>query len=269
MTLCVDPAISYLKEYGYSVIRLPRRDFPPLQILAGNGGDLNSLGELATVMVPGPNAKLPPIRTDNPAAAISGKRTSDLSLGIGLSIIGSVISAMGGGKLGLDAKYKHAKSLAFEFADVKADEVRIAELDQFLSASDINPASKYVGSLLEADEIYVVTSIIKSTKFNVEAKNSNGTEVEVNIPEIKEVVGGNVKVSASAERASKVTYEGNVPLVFGFQAVKLFYENGHYQTVEPLEAGEIATRALSQAKLPAGVKAFSSEGPFARVKAME
>jgi hypothetical protein len=53
--------------------------------------------------------------------------------------------------------------------------------------------------------------------------------------------------------------------VFGFQAVQLFYDNGHYTAFEPIGAGEMAARALSKAKLPTGVKAFSSRAAFARL----
>jgi len=79
---------------------------------------------------------------------ITGQRTNDLSIGLGLSIIGSIVGAMGGNKLGLEAKYKQAKTVAFEFVEVLANEVEIAALDQFLGASDINPASTHVGHRL-------------------------------------------------------------------------------------------------------------------------
>ena len=265
MTWCSDPAITYLKEYGYSVLRLPRADYPPLQILARDGSDLVPVGLVTTVMVPGADVQVPKVRTDTPAASINGQKTSDISLSIGLDILGTVIGAMGGGKLGLEAKYERARSVAFEFTEVMEDKVQIAELDQYLGGSDINPRSVHMRTLLEADEIYVVTSTLKSSKVSVEAKSKSGGSLDVSIPEIKEVVGGKVKVSGSAERASKVTFEGSVQLVFGFQAVKLFYENGRYTAFEPLGAGEMASRALSRATLPNRVRAFTAGGPFARV----
>jgi len=79
----------------------------------------------------------------------------------------------------------------------------------------------------------------------------------VSVPEIKGVVGGNVKVGAKSERASKLTYEGSLPLVFGFQAVRLFYEKGRYQRFEVLGGGAALERAPEPAVL--------GEGPFVRM----
>src|SRR5688500_2678671 len=129
MAMCKDPFLEYLRQFGYSVLRLPRRDFQPLQILVRSGNDLTPLGELATVMVPRSGAVLPPLNRDAPAASISGQRTSELSLGVGLHVLGGVVGAMGGGSLGLDAKYGQARSIAFEFSDVLVDSVEIAQLD--------------------------------------------------------------------------------------------------------------------------------------------
>lgn len=262
--MCNDPIVGYLKAVGYNVIRLPRRDFKPLQILTRQGKDLVNLGDLTTVLVAGANAQNPVTKVDEPTTTISGKTTNKLSLGVGLSILGSFLGAMGGGKLGLEAKYNSAKSLTFEFSDVLRDSVQIADLDQFLGASDVNPNSRHVGDLLEADAIYVVSETIKSRKFTVEAQGSRDGEAAVEVPEIQEIVGAKVKVSAAASRASKLTYESAEPLVFGFQAIRLYYDEGRYTAFEPLPSGEIAARALESA-LPARVHAFESESTFARL----
>jgi hypothetical protein len=243
---CNDPFITYLKTFGYNTIRLPKADFRPLQLLARQGKDLDRLGDLATVLQTGNNIPLPPISTDVRAANISGQRTSDLSIGLGLSILGSVLGAMGGSKLGLDVAYKQARSVAFEFQDVLEDRIEVAKLDQFLADADVNPFSRHVAQLLEADDLYVTTAAIKSTKFTVAAKQSNGAALEVSVPVIQEIVGGNVKVSGQSEVTSQITYEGAIPLVFGFQAVQLFYDQGQYSRFKPLPTGGIAARDLAQ-----------------------
>ena len=45
--LCSDPFLSYLKSYGYSVIRLPRLDIAPLQLLVQQGRNLDRLGDVS------------------------------------------------------------------------------------------------------------------------------------------------------------------------------------------------------------------------------
>jgi hypothetical protein len=255
---CRDPYLASLKEFGYNVIRLPKADIKPLQILTKRGRDLDRLGDLADILVAGPTSSLPQIAENTPAANISGKRTSELSLGLGLSILGTIIGAMGGSKLGLDAKYEQASTVTFEFQDILEDKVEVTEVDQFLGGADINPSSVYVADLLLSDQVFTTTATIKSTKFTVEAKKSDGTSLELNVPVVQQVVGADVTVSAEAETSSKVTYEGKVPLVFGFQAVQLFYHDGVYTAFEPTET---AMRDLERAPRD-GAQRLMTESPF-------
>ncbi len=261
---CTDPAITYLKSYGYSVVRLPKPDIRPLQILADQGSDLDRLGDLSTVLK-SKTIAMPAVSSDNPAPTISGKRTSNLSSGIGLSILGNVIGAMGGSSLGLDLKYSSADTVAFEFIDVLENNIQVAQLDQFLGDADIDPSSRYVRELLESDDIYVITDTIKSKKLTVAAQASGGASVALQVPAIQGIVGGNIAVSASATASGTLTYEGKVPLVFGFQAVRVFYQDGHYTSFEPLPPGGVALRALQNVPSD-GTAKFVSAGPFARLR---
>lgn len=258
---CKDPFLVYLKQFGYNAIRLPKADVRPLQLLAKDGKEFNRLGEIHNLLVAGNSVSLPKLLENIPTASISGQRTGDLSLGIGLSILGNIIGAMGGSKLGLDTKYQHAKSVSFEFQNVLEDSVEIVELDKYLGDADVNPFSRYVAELLEADDLFVTTATIKSTKFTVEARKSDGNSLELTIPEIQEVVGGNVKVSGSSSVSSKISYESPIPLVFGFQAVRLYYENGSYTVLEPVAAGAAAMKALDNAPSD-GASRLMTDGPF-------
>ena len=257
-----DPFLTYLKSFGYSVIRLPRTDIQPLQLLVKEDTRLTRLGDLVTILKPGSSVALPRIKENLPAPNVSGERTRDLSIGVGLSILGSVIGAMGGSKLGLDVGYKSAKTATFEFADVIEDRVDLADVDQYLTDADISPFSSHAAKLLEADSVYVLTSTIKSRKFIVQAKEANGVPIEVKIPEIQHLVGGSVKVSTAKDATSKIAYEGAQPLVFGFQAARLFYENGRYTAFKAMAPGEGALERRT-----VGADYLVTESPFVRLDA--
>jgi len=229
-----------------------------------SGKDLDRLGDLPTLLVAGSQVSLPAINADDPTATISGERTGELGLGVGLTILGNIIGAMGGSKLGLDTAYKQAKSIAFEFQDVLEDKVSLAELDMYLGQADVNPFSRYVAELLESDEVYVTVATIKSKKFVVEAKASSTSSLAVQVPVIQQVVGGNVQVSLQSGSTSKVVYEGKIPLVFGFQAVRLYYENGHYTAFRVLQPGDAAMRALGQVD-DDGADRLMTDGLFIRL----
>jgi hypothetical protein len=260
--MCRDPFLNYLKEYGYNVVRLPKADVRPLQMLSRQGRDLDRLGDLTTVLAPGEHVALPDISENTTAANISGRRTSDLSFGIGLSVLGNIIGAMGGSKLGLDVRYRQASSIAFEFHDVLEDKVEVAALDRFLADADVDPFSRHVADLLEADQIYVTTSTIKSNKFTVQARKSDGTELSLEVPVVQQLVGANVKVSGDEETASNLTYEGKMSLVFGFQAWRLFYYEGRYHTSE--YAGDLGSMRGPDQVAADGARRLVTESPFVR-----
>jgi hypothetical protein len=259
-----DPFLTYLKSFGYSVVRLPRTDIHPLQVMVKEDTRLSRLGDLSAILKPGAQIALPTVKENVAAASISGERTRDLSIGVGLTILGSVIGAMGGSKMGLDVGYKQAKTATFEFADVLEDRVDLIDVDQYLTDADISAFSNHVAQLLEADAVFVTTSIIKTRKFIVEAKDSSGATIDVQVPEIQGAVGGSVKVSTAGGGSSKVVYEGAVPLVFGFQAARLFYEHGRYTAFRASVPGE---NALETVTSPGDRRAeyLVTESPFVRL----
>jgi len=260
-----DPVISYLKSYGYSSIRLPKADIHPLQILLRQGNTYDRLGDLATVLVPGATVTIPKLLENQQAANINGQQSGNLKFGVGLSLLGNIIGAMGGSKLGLDVAYQQAKFISFEFTDVLEDKVEIAALDQFLTDADVNPNSRYVTQMLEADRIYVTTAVIKSKVFTVQSKQSQSTSVALDVPVIQQAVGANVKVSQDSTLDSKIHFEGSIPLAFGFQAVRLFYDDGRYTTLDPEKAGGAAMKALGQIPDDNRVRLLT-ESPFVGLK---
>jgi hypothetical protein len=242
---CSDPYLTYLKRFGYNVVRLPRADVRPGQLLTRNGRDLTRLGELADLLA-AEGVPAPPVLADQPAANLSGQQTGDLTLGIGLSLLGTIIGALGGSKLGLDATYARARAVVFQFEDVREDRLELLKLDAFLGAADVNPRSAHARELLFADEVYVTTATIKSSRFTVDARDAGQRGLELSIPEIQQAVGGNVRVSGGGATSGRVTYEGALPLVFGFQAVQLDYEGGRYQRFKATRAGDVALEAVQQ-----------------------
>ena len=261
--LCSDPAISYLKDFGYSVLRLPRRDFAPLQMLATGHKGLDPMGALGTVMTGG--GALPALKIDEAAANVSGQRTSELSIGVGLSILGSILGAMGGGKIGLEAAYKGARKVTFEFNDVLRDSLEIAVLDKYLGRSDVDPASVHMGTLLESDNIYIVTATLKSRKFTIDAKADRNASAGLDLPALQKLVGAKVKIALAAGSANALVYESIEPLVFGFQAVRLYFDDGHYSAFEPLSPGDTAARDIRLSKRPQGVTLYETRGAFVGV----
>ncbi len=261
---CSDPFVNALKSAGYNMVRLPKADIRPMQLLYKNGDLLERLGAVTKLLTAGENIAVPSMTIDVQAANISGQRTSDMKIGLGLSLLGTVIGAMGGSSLGLETEYKNAKTAAFEFYDVLEDRIEVVDLDQYLGDADINPASVYVSKLLEADKLFITTAVIKSTKFTFEAKDSSGSGISLNVPAIQGIVSGNVKVGTESSATSKLTYEGRIPLIFGFQAVQIYYEDGQYTSIKP-STGVTMKSVGGLQPLAGGRERFISDDTFVRL----
>lgn len=237
---CSDSAIAYLKSIGYNVILQPREGFVPLMLLGLSGKTLSVEGALDGVM----SAPTPlPTVTSVQAANVNGNRSSDLKVDVGLALLGNLISALGGNKIGIDAGYRRAKTVQFEFTDVTLDGIQRTQLDLFLTNASLM-AGRAVTQLFEADKIYVVTSVLKSKKILVDAKDTAGVNVGADVPVIANAVGGNIKVGLENNASTKVLYEGQTPMPFGFQAVQLEYENGVYLTYRDLANPRVVAKGL-------------------------
>lgn len=257
-----DPILTTLKDFSYNVVRIPRTGIRPLQLLVKRGNDLTFLGEITELFRPG-GVPVPALGPDEQAAFINGKRSRDLELSVGLSLLGGIIGAMTGTKLDVGVGYKRAKAVAFEFNDVKQSQISQIQLSRFLTAATIDSSAGPPARMLEEDQVYVITSTIKSTKFTTEATAAGGVAVNVDVPVIQQIVGGRAQVNTAGTSQAKVTYEGAAPLIFGFQAVRLEFEGGRLIGLKQVKSDEGALRALE-----AEYEMLELDSPFANLKGL-
>ncbi|HEX6212997.1 MAG TPA: hypothetical protein VF136_19615 [Methylomirabilota bacterium] len=265
-----DQSITFLRSFGYSVFRFPRASAQPLELMHRDGKDLTRLGTVTQLVSPG-SVPVPTVRRDDrPGIDIEGRETSAINVGIGLSMLGSFIGALGGSSLGLQAGFTRARTVTFTYAGVMEDSVDVLAVEQFVKAGTLSPLipSGTLEKLLD-DEIYVVTSVLKTARIAVSAQGEAGNSIQLDVPVIQQAVGGNLKVDASGGLASKVTFEGATPIAFALQAVQLvFDESGEFLTTEQLPAGDAAARAAGRAAAASGRRGpvfLESRGAFVRV----
>jgi hypothetical protein len=241
-----DQSITFLRSQGYSVFRFPRASAQPLELMHREGKDLTRLGMITDLVTPG-EQPAPDVRKDaNPGIDIEGKETSKINVAIGLSILGSFIGALGGGKLGLDVAFNKARTITFQYAGVIEDVVDVLALEKFVKAGRIGPhiPAGTLEKLLD-DEVYVVTSVLKTKKIIVAAQGETGTTTKVDVPIIQQAVGAKVDVGLAGTHQARVAFEGDVPVAFAFQAVQLvFDDSGEFLTTQQLPAGDAAARGL-------------------------
>jgi hypothetical protein len=263
-----DQSITFLKRFGYSVFRVPRLSAQPLELLHRNGKDLTRLGSVTDLIVGG---SVPPPavhRDDQPGVDIEGTESSKVNVNIGVNILGSFIGALGGGNLGLQAGFNRAKSVTFKYAAVREDSIDVLLLEQFIRAGEINQhvPSGTIEKLID-DEVFAITSILKTNKISVSAQGEAGTAVQLDVPVIQQAVGANIKIGSEGTITSNVTFEGAIAIPFAFQAVQLvFHESGEFLTTEQLPAGDAAARALGRETAGTPSRVFlDAAGAFVRL----
>lgn len=225
MGICVDSSTKYLKKLGYNVVRLPREGISPLQLIGVQNDQTLALGTLRQ-LVASSAQPLPEIQKDEKVTGIEGQRSSDLSAAIGLNVLGGIIGAMGG-NLGVDVSYKSAKTITFQYASVLGDSISPLDAGNYLRDAEVDAKNKILEQyVLGKGRLYLIVRTIKSTKFHVEAKDSSGGGVRLDVPLVQQIVGGNVEVKAESNESTAVTYEGKVPLVFGFQCLDVGVRDG-------------------------------------------
>lgn len=250
--LCKDPLVDTLQEFGYNLVRLPRTNLAPLLILVREQRDLEVFGGLGDVL--GAGAELPAVTRDVAVASLAGKRakSSAVALDVGLGFLGAVLTAVGGSSLGLDLAFGNASTVTFEFHDPLQDEIRLVDLDRVLSANEPGPETPQLARLIASHRIFVTTATLKCRKFSVEARSSTGGEVGIDASRIHPVVGGALEVKTDRAETSTLVYEGDAPLVFGFQAVRLRYGmRGRFRGFERVAPGEVMLRTVAFTVEPA------------------
>ena len=267
-----DQSITFLRSNGFSVFRFPRASAQPLELMHRDGKDLTRLGMVPDLVTPG-DQPAPDVRRDSaPGIDIEGKETSKVNVAIGLSILGSFIGALGGGKLGLDAAFNKARTVTFQYSGVMEDAVDVLGLEKFIKAGRVSPhiPAGTLEKLLD-DEVYVVTSVLKTKRIIVSAQGENGATVKVDVPLIRQAVGGNLNVQPTGTQESHVAFDGPVPVAFAFQAVQLvFDDSGEFLTTQQLPAGDAAARTVASPRSlhPPGQRQpvfLEARGAFVRV----
>jgi hypothetical protein len=241
MALCKDEITKHLKSFKYNTIYPPRASALPMEVLVKNKGGLTRWGYLDDVFQS--DEPLPEVLADGDTLDIQGQITGRHDISLGITILGSLISAAGG-NLGIKAVYKTARTLKFQYEQVTRHFVKPVRLDAYISRGAPVDGLFTTAELLEDDRLFIFTSVLKACKVVVEAEKSGGGSLEVEVPVIQQMVGGNVAVTPENSTNTRVGYEGKIPVGFGFKAVKIDYDDGSFR-LKPVPPGSVTAAAVA------------------------
>lgn len=229
MGLCKDPALTYLNQYGYNVVRLPRSGIEPLDVLGRDRG-MERLGTMSEVwtsakQVPNPG---PPA----PATAINGKQSEDLDLVVGLKILANALAGLGSaiGLPTLNVTYKRARSVQFKLSGITSVSVTPFAIGGYLAAGRLDASNPFVTHYFGSDETdeYIISEVLKSDSVSVTAKSETGAGLKLEIPALQQLLGANVSVASGSGSEGELVYSGKIPITFGFKCYQVFFEDGKW-----------------------------------------
>jgi len=241
---CKDPSLTYLNQYGYNVVKLPRTGIDPLLVLGRDTG-LTSIGTLSTVWkTPGPPPQPGP---PHPASSVEGQKTEKLDLSIGLNLLANALAAFGATTPSVAFAYQKASKVQFSLVNVTSVAIDPFVVGEYLATGDLNMSNPFVQRYFDDDDskAYIITEVLKSDSVAVTATDSSGAQVKVDVPAISGVVGVNVAVGTATDGSATLTYKGKEAVTFGFKAFEIIYANGRWTVagVQPAAAMAFAAEA--------------------------
>ncbi len=244
MTLFSRGSKSFLPDGDYLPMAMPTTDFDVLWILTRNGGALRRFGLLSDVLAAGDPLPAEAVRRDQITANAAGTAARSIKAGLSLGLANTILTALGG-KAGLDLSATGAHSVEYHYTDVTADVVNIARLDAWLSGADLAPGAGRVADLLVAERLYMAVASLKAAGVTSKMRDERGMDLQVDVPTVQQLVGGDVTVSGSSTRTSELAFHGSAPLVIGAKIAQLKVdERGFWVNERPVSDGEI--RGLSE-----------------------
>ncbi len=227
MGICKDSSLTYLNQYGYNVIRLPRPGIEPMQVL-GRGQSLEMLGNLSSIWNTTESVPAPGAPTALPD--IENKRSDKLELSIGLRILANAIQGFSGAMPTLDTVFNRARRVQFTYSNVTSTAVLPLDAGNYLASGDLKSANPLVSSyfLGEDGEAFLIVDVLKSDTVTITATSAKDLGVALDVPALQNAVGGKVKVQSGGQDESAITFKGPQPITFGFKAFVIAFVGGRW-----------------------------------------
>lgn len=230
MGLCKDPVTTELNKRGYNLVKLPRVGIEPMDVLGREDASMEKLGSIAEVWTS--TVAVPSVGAPASVAGVTGEKSSDLDIGIGLKILANALAGLGGGLSlpSLNIAYKRAKKVQFKFVNVESSSITPFALGKFLANGTLDMTNPFVGHYFGNDETqeYIIFDVLKSDSISVTAKSESGTSVEADIGALSGALTANVAVKAGSAGSSEITFTGQVKATFAFKLFEVLFENGKW-----------------------------------------
>jgi hypothetical protein len=230
MPRCVDRTGKALSDKGYNLVRYPRPNIMPLDVIVGAQPPLEWLGSLSLVWHS--SSEVPAYSTGD-VPKFSYTRSSEFKGALGVRILQSLLRDFGVANASAQMSISSSSTLSFSFEAPRQLSVPLFSVAEYLRAGDLsidNPAVKKYLTIDNAIEshFYVITEVLRSRKLTVRVTGSNSESIKADASALGGTASGLLDASNSNDRSIEVAFDGTADVTFAFKAFELGYQNGSW-----------------------------------------
>jgi hypothetical protein len=252
----------YLPNGDYLSVAMPTDAVKVGQVLTREGGVVRRYSTLETVFVVPKGTPAPSMLAEQSVAAdASGKAQRSTQATLGLTLVGSIIQALGGQPPGATLSASAARTVEYGFSDITEYLVDVGSLDQWLAGADVDPRSHAVVDLLYADDLYVVVGVLKAKALTVSLLDETSKGITLKVPEIQAAVGAEVDLTTTSSTATTLMFKSRtMALTIGAKVAQIQVdEAGFFVNERVLREGEVRGLGTPRTKTlyltdPAGLR---------------
>jgi hypothetical protein len=227
--LCQDAFTREMLRRGYGLVALPDASIRPLQVLGRDGSSLSPYGEAARIFLPGLEP-VPEAKPEIHVAPIDVRETSFLDRRLGINVVSKWL---GGDKAGVTGRLNRSARFRLKLSDIIKYAVDLDLLDKFLANAKLHDQMPTIEDLLNRDKLYIVNAVLTSPAMMLESEGNDLVDADFDIPDVGYGASGGAKVKVESKQKRQVEFKSDIPVVFAFQAVQIFYEDGRYVALHP------------------------------------
>ncbi len=199
MPLCKDRAAKELSDKGYNLVRYPRANIRPLDVIAGENSPLEWLGPLTQIWT-----------------------------------VQGLISNIGG--VNAAANVSVSSSMSFTYQAPELFGVPPLNVGTYLKDGDLDQRNAVLKRYLEVDNatdthFYVITEILRARKLLVRVTGSSAAALSADVSALQGLASGSASVCNQSSIVSEITFDGGADLTFAFRAYELGYVDGEWTVI--------------------------------------
>jgi hypothetical protein len=215
-----DPLVRLLADrYCLHLLRLPREGVAVGDVYPHENGQVQMPGRLEQLLDPAP--ELPPLKTGERLADVSGTTSDAVSLDLGLDLLEQLLASLHAvgvaASLRAHMAAKRAAGIRFRFTNATRDSVDPFALERRVRQVRFDPEQSL---LRESCRYYLVLGVVRSNAVGFTVTDGRSTGIDLSA-EAASLAKGSAGVSVESSGKEEIVVTGSTPMAIGVELTEL------------------------------------------------